>query len=111
HDHGDTDPHFWLDPTRLAQLAVPVAELLAEVDPAGAEGYTARAAALVDDLHALDEEMATGLASCERDVIVTAHSAFGYLVHRHGLEQVGISGLDPDAEPSPARLREVGRIA
>src|SRR5690606_21213814 len=47
----------------------------------------------------------------ERRVIVTAHSAFGYLAHRYDLEQVGISGLDPDAEPSPARLREVAGIA
>ena len=59
---------------------------------------------------ALDEEFSTGLARCERNVVVTTHEAFGYLAHRYGLEMVGISGLSPDAEPSPARLAEVREV-
>jgi zinc transport system substrate-binding protein len=30
---------------------------------------------------------------------------------RYGLEQVGINGLSPDSEPSPARIAEVQQIA
>jgi zinc transport system substrate-binding protein len=43
-------------------------------------------------------------------VVVTTHEAFGYLAHRYGLEMVGISGLSPDAEPSPARLADVREV-
>ena len=32
------------------------------------------------------------------------------LAERYDLHQVGISGIDPEAEPSPARLREVGEV-
>ena len=32
------------------------------------------------------------------------------LADRYALEQVGISQLDPEAEPSPARLREIGDV-
>ena len=42
---------------------------------------------------------------------MTAHDAFGYLAERYGLTQVSIAGLAPDAEPSPARVAEVQRIA
>ena len=42
-----------------------------------------------------DEELADGLAGCERQVFVTSHAAFGYLAERYGLEMVGISGLSP----------------
>lgn len=101
------DRHFWLDPTLLAAVAQDVAAALAEADPDHADDFAARAETFVADMTELDEELATGLAQCERRVIVTAHAAFGFLAERYDLEQVGISGLEPDAEPSPARLREV----
>lgn len=106
HDH-DGDPHFWLDPTLLAALAAPVAASLGEIDPDNAETYSANAQRLADELTALDEELATGLASCERNVVVVSHEAFGYFTERYGLTQLGLSGLDPEGEPSPARLREI----
>jgi zinc transport system substrate-binding protein len=37
--------------------------------------------------------------------------AFGYLAERYHLTQIGISGLSPDAEPSPARIADVQRVA
>jgi zinc transport system substrate-binding protein len=110
HDHGAYDPHFWLDPTRLAQLAGPVADQLAAVDPDNAADYAAGADALEQRLADLDAEFAGRLAGCAGATLVTSHTAFGYLAERYGLEQVGISALDPEAEPSPARLREIGDI-
>ncbi|GAB2475624.1 zinc ABC transporter substrate-binding protein [Xylanimonas ulmi] len=111
HDMGGNDPHFWLDPTLLAQVADPVADALAKADPDNAETFHANAADLVERLGALDQEMAAGLASFAGATLITNHTAFGYLAQRYGLEQVGITGLDHDTEPSPARLREIGQIA
>ena len=101
----DDDLHFWMDPLRLAAVGDEVAEGLAAADPDGADGYRARADALRADLAALDEQYARVLAPCRGAVLVTSHEAFGYLADRYGLEQVGISGLDPSVEPTPARLR------
>ncbi|MCM0641514.1 metal ABC transporter substrate-binding protein [Cellulomonas wangsupingiae] len=110
HDHDGPDPHFWLDPTRMPAVVDAVADALTEIDPDGAETYRANAEALNARFAALDEAYTTGLATCEQRVFVTSHEAFGYLAQRYGLEQVGISGVDPESEPSPARLREVGEI-
>lgn len=107
HDHASGDPHFWLDPSLMADLAPVVADALAAADPDHADDYAARADTLADELMDLDAELATGLATCERDVVVASHEAYGYLAERYGLTQVGLSGLDPEAEPSPARLREI----
>jgi len=101
------DPHFWLDPTRLSNVVQDVARVLSEADPDNADGYVDRAAQLRDELAVLDAELTAGLADCERDTVVTSHAAFGYLTDPHGLRQVGVSGIDPEGEPSPARLREV----
>lgn len=110
HDHGSLDPHFWLDPTRLGPVADTVADRLAAIDPDNADAYRANASALADDLAALDTEMSTALAPCAGATLVTSHEAFGYLAERYDLDQVGITGIDPEAEPSPARLREIGRV-
>lgn len=110
HDHGDADPHFWLDPHLLAAYADTVGVAFAEADPDNAEVYIANADTLHQELGALDAEYETGLAQCERDTIVTSHDAFGYLAEAYGLHQEGIAGLDPENEPSPARLLELQEI-
>ncbi|TKR22601.1 zinc ABC transporter substrate-binding protein [Cellulomonas hominis] len=101
------DPHFWLDPTRLADVAHQVGDALAEIDPEHAGDFAAAADALVADLDALDVELEAGLAVCRGATLVASHEAFGYLAQRYGLHQVGLSGIDPEVEPSPARLRDV----
>jgi zinc transport system substrate-binding protein len=105
-----TDPHFWLDPVRLASVGDALAERLAEADPDGAATYEQNAAALRADLEALDAEVQAGLARCAVDTVVTGHDAFGYLGDRYGLEVVGISGLSPSAEPSPAAQAEISEL-
>lgn len=110
HDHGSLDPHFWLDPTRLPAVADDVAAQLAAIDPDHAEEFRANAEAFAQTMADLDAEYSTGLASCESRTIVTTHEAFSYLAERYDLEQVGISGVDPEGEPSPARLAEVGKV-
>lgn len=110
HDHGSLDPHFWLDPTRLPAVADDVAAQLAEIDPDHADEFQANAEAFAQQMADLDAEYSTGLASCGSRTIVTTHEAFSYLAERYDLEQVGISGVDPEGEPSPARLAEVGKV-
>ncbi|WP_344582165.1 metal ABC transporter substrate-binding protein [Nonomuraea roseoviolacea] len=111
HDHEVSyDPHLWLDPARLATVATGLGERMAAADPAHAQGYKDRAAATAASLGALDKEFTQGLATCRSRTLVTAHEAFGYLADRYRLKQVGIT-LDPEAEPSPARLAEVAGLA
>lgn len=105
------DPHVWLDPTRLATIAGKVADRLAAVDKDHADAYRDRATKLTADLTALDGEFRTGLQNCARTDIVTSHAAFGYLAKRYNLTQVPISGLSPEAEPSPQRVAEVAALA
>ncbi len=105
------DPHSWLDPTTMATYGKAVAEQLALARPEQAAAFRQRADALAAALTTLDTEFRTGLARCDRTAFVTSHAAFGYLAERYGLEQVGITGLSPDAEPTPARLAEVQQVA
>ncbi len=107
----DRDPHFWLDPVRMASLGRDVAGELAEVDPDGSEAYRAGADRFAGEMERLDADYASALAGCRDAALVTSHEAFGYLAQRYGLRQIGIAGVDPEVEPSPARVRDVMEVA
>ncbi len=107
HDHGDTDPHVWLDPTNMEKVVAAVADHLSEVDPGHAEEYAANAEAVTGQLADLDGQFSTTLATCERRTIVTSHAAFAYLAHQYDLEQISIAGIDPSNEPSAAQLADI----
>jgi zinc transport system substrate-binding protein len=92
------DPHAWLDPVRFESMARRIADAL---------GGSADATRLTEDLQSLDEDFEAGLARCRSRKIVTAHDAFGYLARRYGLEQVPITGLSPEAAPTPRELERV----
>jgi zinc transport system substrate-binding protein len=92
------DPHVWLDPVRFAAIVERVGEILDRSDQ-GAE--------LASAVRSLDGEYRAGLRDCARREIVTSHGAFGYLARRYGLEQVAITGLSPEAEPTPGELERV----
>jgi len=105
------DPHVWLDPVRFATIGDSIADRLARIDPDGADGHRERARALRAELEALDAEFTARLTTCARRDIVTSHAAFGYLAARYKLNQIAISGLSPDEEPTTQRLAEVARLA
>ncbi|MDR0365884.1 MAG: metal ABC transporter substrate-binding protein, partial [Bifidobacteriaceae bacterium] len=106
-DLEDGDPHFWLDPTRMVTLTQPIADALAKADPAHADGYRERAQAATEALQNLDQDLQAGLEPFRGATMVTTHAAFRYFAERYGLQQISVSGIDPEAEASPARITQV----
>lgn len=112
--HGDeagADPHIWLDPVKYAEVAKGVGKSLEKTDPDHAADYRKNTDALVNKLDALNTAYETGLKDTATKTFITTHSAFGYLAERYGLTQEGIAGVDPEAEPSPARISEIHTVA
>ena len=106
---GRPDPHFWLDPARMARLTDLVAARLARIDPTHADAFRANADTLERQLTALDTAYAEGLADCARHTVVVSHEAFGYLA-KYGLRLEAVAGLSPDAEPTPADLARLQEL-
>lgn len=111
HDHGDFDPHYWQDPERMAKVGQAIADQLGEQFPEMKDDLQANAKQFAEEMDTLDQEYETGLAQCERKEFITAHAAFQYLADNYGLTEIGISGVNPDGEPSPARIAEVQNLA
>jgi len=114
-DHGDEDhgsemgidPHVWLNPLNMGIIGGEIASRLAELAPEGADSFATGAATLEQQMQSLNDEWAAGTAQCTNRLLVVSHEAFGYLAAQYDLTQVGISGLSPEAEPSPAKVAEV----
>ncbi|MET8964472.1 metal ABC transporter substrate-binding protein [Streptomyces sp. NPDC004074] len=108
---GGKDPHIWLDPVRYAAVAKGVGTAFEKADPKHADTYRANTDALVKKLDDLDARFASGLRNTAGKVFVTTHAAFGYLAERYGLTEEAINGLDPESEPSAARVRDLETMA
>lgn len=102
-----SDPHTWLSPKLASVMADKILAGFVSVDPMNTAYYEANNAKLKLELNTLDVEYKQGLANCVSRDIVTSHEAFGYLASAYGLNQVAISGVSPEAEPSPKELAEV----
>ncbi len=98
------DPHAWLDPLLAKEIVANIAAALAHADPSGQATYEANARAYAAKLDALHAKYEQTLATCTRRDLITSHAAFGHLAARYGLEQEAISGISPEAEPTPGRL-------
>jgi zinc transport system substrate-binding protein len=94
------DPHVWLDPLRYAEQARRIGDALGR--PKSAARFTER-------LRKLDADFKSGLARCARREIVTSHAAFHYLADRYELEQIGLTGVSPEAEPTARDLERIVR--
>jgi zinc transport system substrate-binding protein len=104
------DPHTWLSPKLAIAMADKILSGFIAADPLHTEVYVANATKLKTDLATLDAEYTRGLAQCSSRNIVTSHAAFGYLASAYGLNQVAISGVSPEAEPSPKDLASVAEF-
>ena len=95
--HPDGDPHVWLDPIRYMKIVDRIGVVLRRA---------AAVSRLLARLRKLDNDYRRGLADCARRDIVTSHEAFAYLAERYGLNQIAVTGLNPEAEPTPQALQQ-----
>ncbi|MCA1727398.1 MAG: zinc ABC transporter substrate-binding protein [Actinobacteria bacterium] len=105
-----TDPHVWLDPRLMMQMVDAVSVELQHLDPANAEGFGHLASVFQGEIDRLDGRYRQRLSDCERDLVVTAHDAFGHLADRYQLRVESIAGISPEAEPDPERLAELADL-
>ncbi len=107
HDHGDYDPHFWLDPQRVASLVPALASLLAAADPAYAAHYRARG----KQLQAAYQEAAVALRERALPVrgmgVLQFHSSLAYFLERIQMKDAGVINPRVGTNPTPRYLEQL----
>ena len=109
-DAQSRDPHFWLDPVLAQQIVNNIRDGLSGADPSNEEYYAENAQRYKQELSELDQRFQEGLATCTLDTVISSHGAFSYLAHRYGFEVDSIAGIEPDDEPSPAKMAELTNL-
>ncbi len=107
HEHGEFDPHVWVSPLRAKAQAENIFRALVEADPSNKSHYQENYQVLTAKLEKLDMDIREASKSFKSNVLVVSHEAFGYLTHDYNLEQIAIRGVNPEAEPSPAKMAEL----
>ena len=103
-DSGESDPHFWLDPSKVVTYVANIRDGLSQADPAGAQSYAANAAAYTTQIKDLDRWITEQVQQipAARRLLVTNHESFGYFADRYGLRVVGaiVPSVSSSAAPS-----------
>lgn len=107
HDHGDFDPHIWLDPMLAKQQALNIQKALIKVDPLHEEEYKKNYESLAQQLDDIDKGFKDVVAKAQKKQFVTSHKSFSYFADRYGLEQISVTGLSPSVEPGQKELQRI----
>ncbi len=106
-EEGRYDPHVWLSPLNAEKEMENIKNAYIKADPDNRDYYEANYELYASRFADLNQKFKDTLSSLPNKDIVVSHEAFGYLCDAYGLNQVGIEGLSPDSEPSPARMAEI----
>jgi len=109
HDHGDANPHIWLDPVKASEMVMMIAETLAQADPKNAALYRANAAKMFERLETLDLELETLTIPVRDRPYIVFHDAYGPFEARYGLTRAGIVTLTPARPPGAAHVLSIRR--
>jgi len=103
---GSINPHLWLNVAYAIAYVDRIETALADVDPAGADGYAERAAAYRSELVNLDASARAELAAIPESKrrVVAFHDAFPYFAAAYGLEVVGTVVEAPGQDPSAGQV-------
>ncbi len=107
HDHGNLDPHFWLNPVSVEKQLPLIVDALLQVDKEGKELYEEQAARFSKELVKIDQAYSEAFESATNRSFVVQHQAFGHLADQYDLEQVAIGGLTTEVEPNPNQLAKI----
>lgn len=107
HHHGDYDPHVWLDPIRLTQIAETVKDELISLNSNEKELYEENYQSLKRELLLLDESFQDVIDQKAYNYILVSHAAYGYWEDKYGIEQISVNGLSSSSEPSQKELANI----
>jgi zinc/manganese transport system substrate-binding protein len=106
HNHGQYNPHIWLDPKRVIRQVENIRDGLIAVDPAGKAIYTANAMAYIQQLRDLDAEIASTLQPYTGKTFVAFHDFAPYFAQSYNLKATFLVDV-PEGNPSPDDVKRV----
>ena len=108
-EHGDPNPHVWMNPLYALKYAELVRDALVEMDAPNADYYRQNTERFRARIDALDKAIFATVATIpeQNRKLLTYHDSFAYFAPRYGFEVIGAIQPSDFAEPS---AREVAAL-
>lgn len=113
--HGDhvhlegVDPHIWLSPKLVKQMAGKMTEVLAGLNPENSDKYNANYQEFVKETDQLDAQIREALKDHQGKSFITFHPSLTYFAHEYGLVQYPLES--GGKEPTPQHMAKVVELA
>src|SRR5699024_3032874 len=110
-EHGDLDPHVWLDPNRMITIGETIRDELISMSPDNEDVFKENFKVFADDMQELDNAFHNTLEDKENKTLLVTHAAYSYWESTYCIEQIAIITISSIDEPSQKELTKIAKIA
>jgi len=108
HEHGEYDPHIWLDPINAKVILNEITEHLIENDSKNASTYKSN---LAKALAEIDKLIIDVITETNTDLsYVVFHDAYQYYENRFNVNILGAMTVNPDVMPGAEQIHEIHEV-
>lgn len=107
HDHGEYNPHIWMDPSNYQNQIDNIKDGLMEYDKANEKKYRENALVYQEKIEKIEEKINKELGDLVHKNVVIFHDSFAYLAKRLGLNVIHTVNIEADTTLSAGELAKV----
>ncbi len=109
HERGELDPHIWLNPKNIKQIAICTENALSSVDSNNSKIYQANLKKFLVKIDKLNNKVKEILSKAKVKKFLIFHPSWGYFAKEYGLGQIAVE--IEGKEPSPKELINIIKLA
>jgi zinc transport system substrate-binding protein len=110
HQHGNKDPHIWLDPRNAAVIARAIAQRLGQITPESAAQFALNAERFSQAVAELDARLLKQLAPVKPVGFAVYHEGYSHFVAHYDLHQLAYVTFTPERRPGARHLQELRNV-
>lgn len=104
HNHAEGNPHIWLNPEMIIDIAKGITQSIISIDPANQMSYNANLAQLISEVEKADANIIAQRKNLNDLNLISFHSSFAYFDARYNIHSLGYIQKSPGKEPNPKEL-------
>ena len=108
HNHGEFDPHIWLDPINAKVILFEMSKHLIENDPSNETAYRANLSKAYKEIDKLTKDVTAELNESTASIVF--HDAYQYFEKRFNVNILGAFTVNTDVMPGAEQLAEIREI-
>ena len=108
HNHGEFDPHIWLDPINAKVILFEMSKHLIENDPSNETAYRANLSKAYKEIDKLTKDVTAELNESTASIVF--HDAYQYFEKRFNVNILGALTVNTDVLPGAEQLSEIREV-